>query len=257
MNDLTDLNEIKISAILTNLSEETTKIELKEIWPNSTSLEQTMCAMANAEGGLIIIGVSNDHRIIGIEDRGELSARISGIIGNSNPLPVFDSKKISVDSEKHIAVIQVFPSVDKPLQSANGAFHFRMQGKNAFIPRAQLTDIFILKDLKKTRKMKLLSILRQAIRNIGEETGTGGALKNGNRSIVFEKFLIPEIMNEIHNYPYFSEELGNQTQLDRIFELCNLIQQRKKEFETEKDVLLQERYGSTYRNADGFIHQLQ
>lgn len=246
-----------VESILKNTPEENNILEFKEEWPHSAKMEHTICAMANGNGGHILIGVDNNHRIVGIADFGEVNSKVSQIIGNCIHPPYVTSKKIVFGDGKVIIVLEVHPSQEKPVQASNGAFYQRMQGRNQPTPRAALADIFVLKDVKKIRKTKLKSVIQQSIYAIEDEISPGGALKNGNRSIVFEKLLLKEIMEECHNYPYFFEEGVDLERVNRIFRICNKCIQKWKEIEIERDVLLRERWGATYTSADGFIVQLQ
>jgi predicted HTH transcriptional regulator len=49
---------------------ETNIVELKVAAPRATEMAERLCGMANAQGGLIIIGVKDaTHEIVGIPDR--------------------------------------------------------------------------------------------------------------------------------------------------------------------------------------------
>ena len=47
---------------------ETNTVELKASTPRPTDLAERLCGMANAQGGMIIIGVTDHHKIIGVKD---------------------------------------------------------------------------------------------------------------------------------------------------------------------------------------------
>lgn len=247
----------KLTELLSNTSEETNQIEFKREWVRSEKIEQTICAMANAEGGLILVGVTDSREVVGIDDFGEVNHKVSQLIANCIQPPRVEGEKIPLENGKVVLVLKVFSSEDKPVQSANGAFYYRTQGRNQFIPRPSLMDVFVLRDIRNVRKTRLTSVITQSIVAIEEETAPGGALKNGNRSIVFEKLLLKEIMDGMHDYPYFMGDHIDQSNVSRIFHICNKFLQMQREFEVERDVLLKQRWGQTYVAGDGFINELQ
>ena len=97
-------------------------IEFKESF--SGSIAREMCAFANANGGKILMGVSDDGEIRGITISNNLISRIYDIARNSDP-----ALKIEVSRMGNILIVDVQEGTDKPY-TINGKFYVR-QGTNS------------------------------------------------------------------------------------------------------------------------------
>ena len=97
-------------------------IEFKESF--SSSIAREMCAFANANGGKILLGVSDDGEIRGIIISNNLISRIYDVARNSDP-----QLKIEVSRIGNILIVDVREGTDKPY-TINGKFYVR-QGTNS------------------------------------------------------------------------------------------------------------------------------
>ena len=92
-------------------------IEFKEIIPNSKKISQTAVAFANGAGGKILIGITDDRKIVGIDEKQD----IFRIIDDLNTI-IYDSCYPNINADiytenkdnKTILVIEVFPGNLKP-----------------------------------------------------------------------------------------------------------------------------------------------
>ena len=92
-------------------------IEFKEIIPNSKKISQTAVAFANGAGGKILIGITDDRKIVGIDEKQD----IFKIIDDLNTI-IYDSCYPNINADiytenkdnKTILVIEVFPGNLKP-----------------------------------------------------------------------------------------------------------------------------------------------
>ena len=92
-------------------------IEFKEIIPNSKKISQTAVAFANGAGGKILIGITDDRKIVGIDEKQD----IFKIIDDLNTI-IYDSCYPNINTDiytenkdnKTILVIEVFPGNLKP-----------------------------------------------------------------------------------------------------------------------------------------------
>src|SRR3989344_2001188 len=92
-------------------------LEFKESISNNLGKE--ICAFANAQGGKIILGVSDSGSIIGIKSTNNLKSQIQSYARNIDP-------SISVDIEKVEDVLTLhIHEGDKKPYSANGQFFLR------------------------------------------------------------------------------------------------------------------------------------
>ena len=115
-NVLTDLIE-KI-----HLGEDTT-IEFKREMPRRSSLADEIAALANAKGGVILIGVDDDSEIIGL-DRTELNETEKAVVeicqDSIDPMVLIYTEKVRIDN-KNLLIIEVQRSLFVH-KTANGYF---------------------------------------------------------------------------------------------------------------------------------------
>lgn len=80
------------------------RIEFKESFPkNATEVAQIMAAFANTEGGTILIGVTDDARIVGVPDPDQTMQRIVGVAQNICKPPVAHAMgRILVDHDRFV-----------------------------------------------------------------------------------------------------------------------------------------------------------
>ena len=92
-------------------------LEFKESF--SQNIAREMCAFANANGGQIFIGVSDNGTIKGVRQENDLISRVQDIARNTDP-PV----TISMEYVDNVLVVDVSEGTDKP-HSSNGKFYMR------------------------------------------------------------------------------------------------------------------------------------
>ena len=62
------LSEIELKKLIRG--GETNTVELKVAAPRATEMAERLCGMANAQGGIVIIGVKDSfHEIVGVPDK--------------------------------------------------------------------------------------------------------------------------------------------------------------------------------------------
>ena len=59
-----------------------------------SSIKDSICAFANSDGGLILVGVKDDKSIVGLKDIKENMLKISNYLSNLNPTPIVDYYKV-------------------------------------------------------------------------------------------------------------------------------------------------------------------
>ena len=92
-------------------------LEFKESF--SDSISKDICAFANASGGKILIGVSDDGKVKGINDSNKLRSQIQDLVRN------FDPKfNIELEAIDNILIIIIPEGTNKPY-SVNGKFYIR------------------------------------------------------------------------------------------------------------------------------------
>ena len=102
--------------------EESERLEFKESLRLKEEFCQAVSAFSNAKGGLILIGVSNDGKVIGVDiGRNTLEELANYVKRNTDPA-IFPSVKVEEIEERKIVKIEVKESPEKPVFFKNHAY---------------------------------------------------------------------------------------------------------------------------------------
>lgn len=108
---------------------ETTSVQFKRQIDNVTSLAEEMVAMANTDGGQIIVGVSEDKNgkgtAVGIEDLSILNNQISNASTQKCIPPVFVKTESVIIEGKLLLIIRVPEGLQKPYSTNDGKYLLR------------------------------------------------------------------------------------------------------------------------------------
>lgn len=114
-------------------------LEFKENYSSNIALE--ICAMANATGGRILIGVTDDNKIKPINVTNILKSEIMDLVRKFDP-----SLKITIENVVGVLMIIVPEGVDKPY-STGGKFYLRHGSNSQQLARTEIRDFFIKEGL--------------------------------------------------------------------------------------------------------------
>jgi ATP-dependent DNA helicase RecG len=85
---------------------ENEEIEFKEDLGNIQSIARTLCAFGNSNGGIVLVGVSDDGKINGIKsDFDKIQQKITSIAENIFPKPSINIQNVELDEKFIVAVI--------------------------------------------------------------------------------------------------------------------------------------------------------
>lgn len=121
---------------------ETETVEFKKELPNERArLAVGAVALANRNGGQILVGVSDDTEVVGctIERPKDVVAQI--LRNYCEPLPEFDVEEIMVRG-KPIVRIVVREGKDKPYNVREKGFYIRIGGTNRRVTRYELDEMY-------------------------------------------------------------------------------------------------------------------
>ncbi len=103
---------------------ETETVEFKERFPpNANDVAKEVAAFANSKGGILFIGVTDDKKIIGIEQPDKIVQRITGVVRQCDP-PL--QPRIKTVHLQNKGVIVVLVSRHNVPVSVNGKFYVRV-----------------------------------------------------------------------------------------------------------------------------------
>jgi ATP-dependent DNA helicase RecG len=154
---------------LVALGEDSTR-QFKADIRNGESLASEMAAFANAEGGVILIGVADDGSIPGLS-RGDVS-RINQLISNTAshlvgcPL-VVQTENVRTENDRIVIILTVPKGIDKPYFDKNGVIWLksgadkrRVNSKEELRRLFQMTDQFHADELPTKAGLEALDKLR-------------------------------------------------------------------------------------------------
>ena len=114
--------------------------EFKVRVPNKLKeLSEEICAFANAAGGVLLLGVSDDNQVVGVEINNAKRSAIQNSLNEINPHLHTEIYKVDIH-EKSVWVIEVNSGHQKPY-ALSGAIHVR-QGPNS----QKLTSVEQMRD---------------------------------------------------------------------------------------------------------------
>ncbi|MEI8004527.1 MAG: ATP-binding protein, partial [Methanothrix sp.] len=116
------------------------KIEFKESLAN---LDKELVAFANASGGRIFIGITDDRKIKGARGSNRLNSQVQDAANNCDP-PV----EIGMESFRDVLVINIKEGNDKPYKCGSG-FYRRVGPNSQKLCRSEIIEF--LKDEEKIR----------------------------------------------------------------------------------------------------------
>jgi ATP-dependent DNA helicase RecG len=106
---------------------ETQEVEFKQAWPPGEVISKVISSLANTSGGLLIIGVSDDKKVLGIkkQDLDKLQKIVTESNHNISPVPL-----ISVETKNlynhDILVVSVQRARDNTYHTFQGAIYIRI-----------------------------------------------------------------------------------------------------------------------------------
>ena len=118
---------------------ESQNIEYKETWRDEYL--KWICGFANAQGGSLYIGVSDDKKVVGLPDAKKLMEDIPNKI--SNYLGVVEDVNLLAEDNKEYIEIVVSPS-SMPV-AYRGVYHYRSGSTKQELKGFALQNFFILK----------------------------------------------------------------------------------------------------------------
>lgn len=130
---------------------ESKTVEFKERFPKNNQIAQTVCAFANRAGGHILIGISDQGEIVGVDDEAlnETLEKVPNIIHDSiYPMILPEIYTYTVKGKK-ILVIQIYPGSNTPYFMKEKG---KLKGTYVRVGRTnKLADEEMLKELERQK----------------------------------------------------------------------------------------------------------
>ncbi|NOQ65147.1 MAG: transcriptional regulator, partial [Methyloprofundus sp.] len=121
---------------------ENASIEFKETPIRAESIAKEIVAFANTQGGTLLIGISDDGEIVGIQDDKNYEEYVANIARN-NIIPAIDIQVHTIIYKyKKVIVIEIPKGKDKPYQTLNHQFLVRIGSTNRVATQSELMRLF-------------------------------------------------------------------------------------------------------------------
>lgn len=117
---------------------------------NASSIAAEMAAFANTKGGMIIIGVDNQHNIVGLSDDDirRINQLISNAATNNIKNPINPQTENVIISDKKVIVVTVDEGLDKPYFDNEGAVYVKSgSDKRKVTSKEELRRLFQTSDI--------------------------------------------------------------------------------------------------------------
>ena len=119
---------------------EDTYLELKVKLSNPEKIAQGIVAIANADGGTIIFGVSDQLRIEGVSNAESVQAELVRICREDIVPPIIPMIDVlSFDNAKRIVALDIEPK-KRPYRTRDGRFYLRVGAEKREVSREQMSD---------------------------------------------------------------------------------------------------------------------
>jgi ATP-dependent DNA helicase RecG len=119
---------------------EDTYLELKVKLSNPERIAQGIVALANADGGTIIFGVSDQLRVEGVSNAESVQAELVRICREDIVPPIIPLiDVISFDNAKRIVALDIEPK-KRPYRTRDGRFYLRVGAEKREVSREQMSD---------------------------------------------------------------------------------------------------------------------
>ena len=117
-------------------------IEFKEQKVHPDSIAKEMVAFANTQGGTILIGVSEQSGMCGVDDSKNWEEWVANI-SRHNIIPAIQADCLIVEIDgKKIVVIDIPKGSDKPYQTNKNLYHIRIGSTSRVASQAELMRMF-------------------------------------------------------------------------------------------------------------------
>jgi ATP-dependent DNA helicase RecG len=134
------MNELELKERI--LKGEDLHTEFKESLPDNEDIAKSIVCFANTDGGQLIVGVSDNGDIIGVENIDELLRRIDDIAYNRCEPPVTIIQETLPGKNKTILIINVPKGDQRPYRTASGLYYIRSTNRCRQASRQELLRLF-------------------------------------------------------------------------------------------------------------------
>lgn len=118
--------------------------QFKENITNNEKLAEELVAFSNSKGGFLIIGVSDNHDILGLSDDDirRLNLLIGNVINSNIIPPIYPMTEIKVIDDKKLLILEISEGVSKPYSTNKGVYLTKAGSDKRKISPEELKRLF-------------------------------------------------------------------------------------------------------------------
>jgi ATP-dependent DNA helicase RecG len=103
--------------------------EFKEVLPDNETLSKSIVCFANADGGLLILGVSDSGKITGVSDLDEAIRRTDDVAFSRCEPPVSIFAETVEDEGKTALIVRIPKGLQRPYRTKSGLYYIRASNR--------------------------------------------------------------------------------------------------------------------------------
>jgi ATP-dependent DNA helicase RecG len=116
--------------------------EFKEYFDDNEDIAKSIICFANTDGGQIIVGVSDNGEIVGVENIDELIRRIDDVAFNRCEPPVTIVQETLYINNKPILIVNIPKGDQRPYRTGRGIYYIRSANRCRQASRQELLRLF-------------------------------------------------------------------------------------------------------------------
>ncbi|MBX0304733.1 AlbA family DNA-binding domain-containing protein [Haloarcula salinisoli] len=200
----------------------------KQDWHDK--IEREITAFANANGGIIVFGVTDDGEPAPFEPpEHDISLSITRIIQNSNPVPdIAVPNPIAypdTSSSRVILPVRIYEASRKPVLTSDSAIYMRINDSKEPMSREQIESLFVERD----RRQQSVRQLEMEINRLYDSiNGTSTALRvHSDTPPDFHELNIESLKQVLRDNTHLYSKQSTKDVVDRIFDRIRDIESRE------------------------------
>lgn len=116
--------------------------EFKEGLIHPNRLAKSLVCFANTDGGQLIIGVSDNRKIVGVEDTDSVARQIDNVATNNCEPTITVVQEVLQDNDKKIVVANIPKGSERPYRTNQGIYYIRTTSGCRQASREELLRLF-------------------------------------------------------------------------------------------------------------------
>lgn len=122
---------------------ESETVEFKKSTAQLRRAAETLCGMLNSQGGLVLIGITPEGRIIGQEISDKTLREVAELLRNLEPPPAISQTRVSMEGGKEVLVLKAIPNPELRPYVFDGRPYQRVNSTTSIMPQARYQQLLV------------------------------------------------------------------------------------------------------------------